>query len=128
MADGTETPDAPRSVREATRRLFERYRTLCTAALAAGAPPLAPADAPAETALPHLVWMCDAALASLDADPIDKGSRWLGYVQGVLVMRGLVTVGAERDFSRPLFHAAYRAEPHAGPATRAPTTTQGPPP
>jgi len=35
--------------------------------------------------------------------PIVKLSRWLGYVQGVLVERGKTTVQAERDWTRPLF-------------------------
>ncbi len=37
------------------------------------------------------------------AVPIVKISRWLGYVQGVLIERGLTTVEAERDWTRPLF-------------------------
>jgi len=37
----------------------------------------------------------------------DKQSRWLGFVQGVLVMYDLICIEDERDFSRPLFHNAY---------------------
>ena len=39
----------------------------------------------------------------LAAAPIPKMCRWLGYIQGVLVERGLTTVEAERDWTRPLF-------------------------
>lgn len=35
--------------------------------------------------------------------PLVKLSRWLGYVQGVLVARGATTVEAEREWTRPLF-------------------------
>lgn len=35
--------------------------------------------------------------------PINKMNRWLGYIQGVLIERGLTTVNEERDFTRPLF-------------------------
>lgn len=35
--------------------------------------------------------------------PIVKLSRWLGYVQGVLIERGKTTVAAERDITRSLF-------------------------
>ena len=34
-----------------------------------------------------------------------KANRWLGFVQGVVIAGGLTTVQAERDFTRPLFHA-----------------------
>lgn len=37
----------------------------------------------------------------------DKQSRWLGFVQGVLATHGIISIVEERDFSRPLFHAAY---------------------
>ena len=37
----------------------------------------------------------------------DKQSRWLGFVQGVLVMYELICIEDEREFSRPLFHEAY---------------------
>lgn len=35
--------------------------------------------------------------------PLVKLSRWLGYVQGVLIERGVTTVEIERDWTRPLF-------------------------
>lgn len=35
--------------------------------------------------------------------PICKMNRWLGFVQGVLISRGVTTVNEERDFTRPLF-------------------------
>jgi len=35
--------------------------------------------------------------------PIVKLSSWLGYVQGVLITRGVTTVTIERDATRSLF-------------------------
>ena len=69
------------------------------------------ADVPDEgdTSMANLEWMCRTVLERLDSFPADKASRWLGFVQGVLAVRGLITVAEERDHSRPLFHAAYRA-------------------
>ena len=40
--------------------------------------------------------------------PIDKTSRWIGFIQRGLIDGNLTTVQAERDFSRPLFHKAYK--------------------
>jgi hypothetical protein len=65
----------------------------------------------------HLTWMCIRALENLNVWPEDKLSRWLGYVQGVLTVRGVIDVQEEREISRPLFHAAYRAADIAVPAT-----------
>lgn len=42
--------------------------------------------------------------------PLVKLSRWLGYVQGVLVTRGVTTVTIERDATRPLFRPLDFAE------------------
>lgn len=42
--------------------------------------------------------------------PIDKISRWLGFLQADLIHKGIMTVDGERDFSRPLFHEAYNIE------------------
>lgn len=103
------------TVREATEVLFRRYLALTEKALESGKSFPAPDDL---ADLANLCWMCRTALAEMDAYPIDKLSRWLGFVQGVLVMHGLVHVDEERDFSRPLFHAAYAAEGMDIPPTR----------
>lgn len=51
--------------------------------------------------------------ASLRGDPVPKLCRWLGYIQGVLIERGLTTVQAERDWTRPLFRPLDFPEPGA---------------
>jgi len=42
-------------------------------------------------------------------------STRLGFVQGVMAARGMITVDAERDRTRPFFHAAYAAKGGAVP-------------
>lgn len=59
------------------------------------------------TSIQHLKKMCELAIRHPEMY-IDKHSRWLGYVQGVLTMRGHIRVQEERDFTRPLYHDAYR--------------------
>ena len=104
------------SVRCATELLFRRYLALLCSLpgycreSASGRDP--------QTSLANLTWMCRTGIEQIDTFPLDKLSRWLGFIQGVLAMRGLVTVDGERDFSRPLFHAAYAAEGTLIPATR----------
>ena len=51
--------------------------------------------------------ICNKVIEDADAFTLDKHSRWLGYVQGVLVTEGYTTVAEERDFSRPLFQEVY---------------------
>jgi hypothetical protein len=62
----------------------------------------------------HLAWMCKQMVMNLDEPeyPIDKAARWLGYIQGVMVMKKHIDVNVERDFSRPLFQAAYGFDPN----------------
>lgn len=90
------------TVRSATKVLFERYIRI----IREGAP-VVETYGPAETSCDHLTWMCVRALENLDKWPEDKLSRWLGYVQGVLTVRHIISVDEEREVSRPLFHAAY---------------------
>lgn len=88
---------------EAAYSVLERYRlTLMTM----GIEPINHADEE-PLSLEHIAWMIDTTL-SVEAEkwPIDKLSRWLGFIQAVLVMRGVTTVKRERDLTRPLFTQA----------------------
>lgn len=98
------------TAREATRQLFARYRKIICAVTSHD-------EADARLSLENLAWMCRTAEASIDDLPLDKLSRWLGFVQGCLAMRGLIDVDTERDVSRPLFHAAYASDGGDVPAT-----------
>lgn len=53
-------------------------------------------------------WMAQHILGNAHL-PIDKISRWLGFIQGVLAVRNLLSVKDERDSSRSIFHRAYKA-------------------
>ena len=53
------------------------------------------------------VKMCAHARGHLDVFTEDKANRWLGFVQGVLTVAGLIQVDTERDYTRPLFHAIH---------------------
>lgn len=56
----------------------------------------------------YLHQMINKALEEVDRWPVDKVGRWIGFVQGVLFENGALDIRAERDRTRPLFHAAYR--------------------
>lgn len=58
----------------------------------------------------NLKWMCETGANPHIVMPIDKSSRWLGFVQGCLAMRGVIDVDEERAYSRTLFQLAYRAQ------------------
>lgn len=67
-----------------------------------------------KTSKNHLYWMCWQMSENLRTKPnypLDKASRWLGYVQGVLIFQGYLTTERERNFSRPLFQQAYGLNP-----------------
>lgn len=50
-----------------------------------------------------LSFMDELADGCRSSMPICKANRWLGYIQGVLIERGHLTVEEERDATRPLF-------------------------
>lgn len=94
-----ETP--PRSVAEATARILNTYAALLEDL---------PCDPTPDFGRDHILWMCRTASAHIDEWPIDKSSRWLGCIQGVLAMKGIIDFASEREATRPLFHAAYASE------------------
>lgn len=100
--------DLPTTIREATAVVLKACRTTLS---------LLPSDDMEHVGTVHLSWMCDQALAHLDDWPIDKLNRWLGYIQGVMTARGFLDPDEERERTRPIFHAAYRAEAEAVPET-----------
>ena len=50
----------------------------------------------------HLVWMLQQIAQG--TIPRIKANRWLGYVQGTLVMKGMLDVQTERDATRSIFN------------------------
>jgi hypothetical protein len=87
------------SVREATRIIFQRYVDILSKK----------SEFWAYVPVPEVSYSF-MALSNIDVWPIDKLSRWLGYVQGILVYHKIIRVNDERDFSRPLFHEAYERD------------------
>lgn len=52
--------------------------------------------------LSHALWMCEEILKPEAAHySLDKRSRWLGFVQSILVCEGLATIKNERNRTRP---------------------------
>lgn len=100
----------PNPVALASIQLLQRYQRLLE--------PLPEFDGVVEgCSREHLLWMCSAAIDHAGAWPVDKLSRWLGFIQGVLTVRGILSVADERALSRPLFHAAYAEVSIDAPAT-----------
>lgn len=61
------------------------------------------------TSLPHAFWMVKE-LKRVLKEPhskivfsADKVHRWLGFLQAILVVRGVTTVAEERNITRPWF-------------------------
>lgn len=53
-----------------------------------------------------LITLCNTAIKDYDAmynldDDNSKVNRWLGYVQGTLIAKGITDIQKERDFTRP---------------------------
>lgn len=64
-------------------------------------------ESKSKTSPEHLRWMLDKCADEITDLPIDKISRWVGFVQGVLALSGNLDVDEEQDRTRPLFHKAY---------------------
>ena len=92
---------------DTTNQMFQRYLNLINKSVEAFGEPVEHVDRN-KTSMSHLKWMCEHCLNT--NMPIDKKSRWLGFIQGILTYNNYITVSEERDFSRPLFHAAYEED------------------
>ena len=53
----------------------------------------------------HLIWMLQQIKDDSEMSQT-KRHRWLGYIQGVLVMRGVFSVEEEREYTRPIFNGS----------------------
>lgn len=102
------------STREVTIALLMGYKQTCKTTSDPNP------DSPAGTSLKHMAWMCDQAFDNQLEWPMDKLSRWLGFIQGVLIMKGIIEAEHTRNITRPMFHAAYTNEGIAIPETLTP--------
>ena len=83
-------------------KAFKRYEKILKDHMVA---PRCEPETPATDA--HLLWMCQHCIERIEqcdeTFPVDKYSRWLGYIQGVMTMVNYITVQEERDITRPWF-------------------------
>lgn len=54
----------------------------------------------------HLLWMLSELQDDSNQMSETKRHRWLGYIQGVMVMKNLINVENERNATRPIFKGA----------------------
>jgi hypothetical protein len=52
--------------------------------------------------------MCNTAIVQCNEFTVDKHSRWLGFVQGVLFKEGLLNIELTRNSTRQLFQEVYK--------------------
>jgi len=89
------------NIDEATTKAFQRYREMLK-----NYPPKEHTDnfsvVPIREKLGHCHWMCDRILSD-DGKyfSLDKKSRHLGFIQGVLIMCNVTTIEQERNITRP---------------------------
>lgn len=83
---------------------FKRYKEMLEGA---GTKPKDQSGEKNPLTLSHALWMCDYALDYFKKNPftypLDKFSRWLGFVQAILVLHKVTTVDQERNITRPWF-------------------------
>lgn len=51
----------------------------------------------------HLMWMLCELLENRDQSETKK-HRWLGFIQGVMICKGYLTVTEERELTRPILN------------------------
>lgn len=51
----------------------------------------------------HLIWML-TEIKNNNNQSDTKKHRWLGFIQGILIAKGITNVDVERDFTRDLFN------------------------
>lgn len=61
----------------------------------------------------HLLRLSHEAYSNALSYPADKLHRWLGFIQGVLCVVGVINVDEERDFTRPLLHSYHNEKPES---------------
>lgn len=52
--------------------------------------------------------LCLTGIKEIETLPIDKLSRWLGFIQGYIIFSKQSSVEDERNFSREFFQSAYK--------------------
>ena len=99
------TPSTPPTWQSVHRDLFLRYQGKIRTHIHAIE------DKAGRDLAQRVLRMCDHMLEHVDEFEEDKSSRWMGFVQGVLTVAGVLNVDIERDHTRPLFHALKGPSP-----------------
>lgn len=85
--------------------LIDKYRKDCTELLSPNTIQEIEQKPGDETNPIHLIWMLKQ-IAEDKSMSLTKRHRWLGYIQGILVMKGSFTVEEEREYTRPMFNGS----------------------
>lgn len=88
-----------RAVSKANYGLFLRYRYILEEELAKK--PIEDED------FSNVLKLCQLGLDHIKQMPVDKQSRWVGYIQRALKDYGLLDLESERNFTRVIFHEIY---------------------
>lgn len=92
------------SIEDATYRAFQRYKEMLKNYPAKEFTENFGAVSNREK-LGHCHWMCDRILSPETKHySLDKISRWLGFIQGVMIMCNVTTIEQERNITRPWFN------------------------
>lgn len=59
----------------------------------------------------NLLSLTEEAIKNIESYPTDKMHRWMGFVQGILSVKGLISVDEERNYTRPLLHSYHEDKP-----------------
>lgn len=57
----------------------------------------------------NILWLMETAIERNQLNPVDKTGRWIGFVQCALIVRRILDTKTERDATRGVYHAAYKA-------------------
>jgi hypothetical protein len=55
----------------------------------------------ANISMGHVVWMCGQVLEFVDTQRMAKANRWIGFIQGVLWSKGIMTIDQMRKHNMP---------------------------
>lgn len=91
------------TIDQATIEAFKRYKAMIETK---GVRPADHSDDPKKSvSLEHALFMCNEMTHPKTTHfSLDKKSRWLGFVQCILITNGLTTVKQERNITRPWFN------------------------
>ncbi len=85
------------------KELLQHYRQICISILPPNVVTEIKQKEGSETEPEHLIWMLTEIQENLTMSST-KRHRWLGYIQGILVSKGVIDVKQEREYTRGMFN------------------------